>query len=113
MGVMVAYPVEVKQYTVSVTKDHVSVRLVGVEQNAPVAPGPAVMRTVGHMTFGDPNPTSDKDFITRGGTLRMARPIEMFAGTVDLLRHERPIYLLGDGTLTTSSEPSSEDSEDR
>ena len=108
MGVMVAYPVEVKQYKVWVTKDHVSLTLLGVEQNAPPAPGPPTVRTVGHMTFGDPRPISDKDFITRGGTLRMARPIEMFAGTVDLLRHEQRVFLHGDGTLTTSSEPSGE-----
>jgi hypothetical protein len=56
------------------------------------------------MVFGDPN--SDKDFITRGGILQMDRPLTMLSGVLDLLRNETPLFLGGDGKLSTRLEDS-------
>lgn len=63
------------------------------------------LRTVGRITFSDPNPISDKDFITRDGILRMDRPLSMLSGVLNLLQHEKLLFLHEDGTLSTSLEP--------
>lgn len=99
-SVMVTYPVEVKRYQVSARRGIADISLEGIEESKKDG-----LRRVGQMTFGDPNPIGDKDFITRGGFLRMDRPLEMFAGILELLRNEKPLYLHGDGTLSTSLEP--------
>lgn len=109
MSVMVTYPVEVKGYRVSVQRDRAEIDLEGVESPEEGATATdASVRRVGRMEFGDPNPIGDKDFITRGGFLRMDRPLAMFAGILDLLRHEKPLFLHEDGTLSTSLEPAGE-----
>jgi len=109
MSVMVSYPVEVKGYRVSVNRDKVEIDLEGIEIPEEGVPGTDTnVRRVGRMAFGDPNPIGDKDFITRGGFLRMDRPLAMFAGVLDLLRYEKPLFLHEDGTLSTSMEPAGE-----
>jgi hypothetical protein len=35
----------------------------------------------------------------------MQRPLTMLAGVLDLLRHEKPLFLHKDGTLSSSQEP--------
>jgi len=88
MSVVVVYPVEVKQYRVSVTRSKAEVMLEGVEDPVQGARDANTnIRRVGRMTFGDPNPLSGKDFITRGGFLRMDRSLAMFSGILDLLRN--------------------------
>jgi hypothetical protein len=109
MSVMVAYPAEVKGYRVSVQREMAEIELEGIESpEEGVAATDAIVRRVGRMAFGDPNPIGDKDFITRGGFLRMDRPLTMFAGVLDLLRNEKPVFLHEDGTLSTSLEPTGE-----
>ncbi|HEY5705304.1 MAG TPA: hypothetical protein VIS96_07000 [Terrimicrobiaceae bacterium] len=110
MSVVVAYPVEVKRYQVFAMRDRAEILLEGVEGPEQVGSDPnANIRRVGRITFGDPNPISDKDFITRGGFLQMDRSLEFFSGILDLLRNEKPLFLSGDGTLSTSLKPTSEE----
>jgi hypothetical protein len=110
MSVVVAYPVEVKRYQVSVDRNRAEIVLEGVE-----GPGQgsgnssANIRRVGRITFGDPKPISDKDFITRGGFLQMDRPLAMFSGILDLLRNDKPLFLHENGALSTSLEPVGEE----
>lgn len=40
-----------------------------------------------------------------GGFLHMDRSLAMFAGILALLRHETPVFLHEDGTLSTSLKP--------
>lgn len=107
MSVVVEYPVEIRSYQVDVTRNGAEIGLDGVEgvkDNSLQEP-----RRVGRMVFGDPSPIGDGDFITRGGFLRMDRPLELFSGILDLLRHEKPLFLHGNGTLSTSPEPAGEE----
>lgn len=101
---MVEYPVQIKSYQVTIRRDQANIRLEGVEEGA------SEPRRVGNITFGDPDPIGkDKDFITRGGFLQMDRPLEMLPAILDLLRHESPLFLQDDGTLSTSAEPAGEE----
>ena len=111
MSVTVAYPVEVKKYQVLVERQKAEILLDGVEIPAKSSTSKPEVRRVGIMHFGDPNPIGDADFITRGGFLRMDRPLEMFSGVLDLLRNEKPLFLREDGVLTTSLELVGEGSE--
>jgi hypothetical protein len=106
MSVVVAYPVEVTEYSVSVRKERASILLRGFEAPGTGAPE---SRVVGRIEFGDPDPIGDTDFITRGGFLRMDRSLVMLAGILDLLRNEKPLFLQGDGTLSSKMEPVGED----
>jgi hypothetical protein len=100
-SVVVRYPVEVRRYRVLMNKDRAEIELEGVEASEAGAEAEPELRRVGHITFGNPDPIGDKDFITRGGFLQMDRPMEMLAGILYLL-HEAHLFLDGDGTLTTS-----------
>ena len=105
MSVVVSYPVEIRKFEVSVKREIAEIILEGIElgeQERSVAG--ANLRRVGVITFGDPNPVGDADFITRGGFLRMDRPLALFSGIMTLLRNERPLFLREDGTLSTSAE---------
>lgn len=106
MSVVVAYPVEIRKYQVSIGRSRAEIQLEGVE--APEAGSDREVRRVGNIVFGDPDANGDEDFITRGGFLKMDRPMEMFSGILDLLRHEKPVFLNDDGTLTTLLEPAGE-----
>ncbi len=109
MSVIVVYPVEGKRYQVSVKRDRAEVVLEGIEGLAQGAGNVrGNIRRIGRMTFGDPNPISGEDFITRGGFLQMDRSLAMFAGILALLRHGTPVFLHEDGTLSTSLEPGGE-----
>jgi hypothetical protein len=99
MSVVVSYPVEVKEYAVSVSRDRAAIVLRGVETDG------GDLRIVGRIEFGDPDPVGDKDFITRGGFLRMDRPMVMLPGILDLLRNEKSLFLQDDGTLSSTAEP--------
>jgi hypothetical protein len=99
-SVVVRYPVEVRRYRVLVNKDRAEIELEGIEAQEK-GEGEPELRRVGHITFGDPDPIGDKDFITRGGFLQMDRPMEMFAGILALL-DQKHLFLDGDGTLSTS-----------
>lgn len=99
-SVMVRYPVEVRRYRVLVSREKAEIELEGIEA-AEEGEAAAELRRVGRITFGDPTPVGDKDFMGRGGFLQMDRPMEMFAGTLALL-HEEHLFLDGDGTLSTS-----------
>ena len=102
----VVYPVEIKQYRVSVGRRKAEVLLQGVEGPVHGASTPSDnLRHVGRITFGDPKPISDNDFVNRGGILQMDRSLAMFSAILDLLRNENPLFLNGDGTLSTSLEP--------
>lgn len=103
-SVQVQYPVQVKSYQVRISRDRADVHLEGIEE----AKG-SKLRPVGNIVFGDPNPVADHDFIARGGFLRMDRPLEMLPAILDLLRHEDPVFLQGDGSLTTSLERAGEE----
>ena len=106
MSVVVSYPVEIRKYQVSIGRSRAEIQLEGVE--APETGSDRELRRVGNIVFGDPDANRDEDFITRGGFLKMDRPMEMFSGILDLLRHEKPVYLNDDGTLTTLLEPAGE-----
>ena len=94
---LVEYPARIKSYQVTIARDRADIHLEGVEQ------GGSKPQTVGHMTFGDPDPIGkDEDFTTRGGFLQMDRPLEMLAGVLELLRHEKDLILQEDGRLSTS-----------
>lgn len=99
-SVVVRYPVEVRRYRVVVNRERAEIELEGLEA-AEEGEAEPELRRVGRITFGDPDPVGDKDFISRGGFLQMDRPMEMFAGTLALL-HETHLFLDGDGTLSTS-----------
>lgn len=103
MSVQVQYPVQVKSYQVTIRRAQANIQLQGVEEGA------SEPRRVGNMTFGDPHPTRDEDFMGRGGFLSMDRPLEMLPAILDLLRHEDPVFLQEDGTLTTSLERAGEE----
>ena len=105
MSIKVTYPVKVRSYQVSADRDRVEIELEGVEQLLGTGDFNADLRRVGRVTFADPDRIRDKDFIDRGGFLQMDRPLVMFSGILDLLRNEKPLFLHGDGTLSTSSEP--------
>lgn len=107
MSVVVTYPVEIRKYQVSISRSGAEIALEGVEGSKGGSQGE--LRRVGNIAFGDLDPIGDKDFITRGGFLRMDRPLEMLSGILDLLRHEKPVFLQDDGTLTTSLEPAGEE----
>ena len=100
-SVVVRYPVEVRRYRVLVKKDRAEIELEGIEAREEGSDAEPELRRVAHITFGDPDPIGDKDFMTRGGFLQMDRPMEMLAGILDLL-HEKHLFLDGDGTLSTS-----------
>ena len=107
MSVVVEYPVEIRSYQVDVTRSGAEIGLDGVEGTKDSPRGE--LRRVGRIVFGDPEPIGDGDFITRGGFLRMVRPLELFSGILDLLRHEKPLFLHENGTLSTSPEPAGEE----
>jgi hypothetical protein len=72
MSVIVQYPVEVKQYQVSIGKQTALVQLKGVEaQLLKDHHADEKLRRVAHITFGDPSAVNEADFITRGGILNM------------------------------------------
>jgi hypothetical protein len=101
---LVEYPVQIKSYQVQIRRGTADIQLEGVEE------GRSEPQRVGHMTFGDPDPIGkDADFITRGGFLQMDRPLEMLSAVLDLLRHESPLFLNADGTLSTSLERAGEE----
>jgi hypothetical protein len=113
MSVVVEYPVEVKRYRVCVKRNGADILLEGVEEPLQRSGDSRTrMRAVGRITFIDPKPVDDKDFINRGGFLQMDRPLAMFSGILDLLRNEKPLFLREDGTLSTSLETVGE-AEDR
>lgn len=103
MSVQVQYPVQVKSYQVTIRRTQANVQLQGVEE------GSSEPRRVGNITFGDPHPNRDEDFMGRGGFLSMDRPLEMLPAILDLLRHEDPVFLQDDGSLTTSLERAGEE----
>ena len=45
-----------------------------------------------------------EDFINRGGFVHMDRPVVLLSAILDLLRHTKPVFLRGEGTLATSPE---------
>lgn len=98
MGIVVAYPVQVSTYKVSIQRNEVTVELEGLEGKT--------TRSVGRITFRE---GEGREFINRGGFLDITRPITIFSGTLALLRHDKPITLHGDGTLSTTLEPVGED----
>lgn len=100
MGTVVTYPVEVSAYKVSIQRNEAIVELEGIEGNS--------TRRVGRMTFRE---GEGREFINRGGFLNITRPLTLFSGALDLLRHDKPITLHGDGTLSTTSEPVGENEE--
>jgi hypothetical protein len=102
MSVGVEYPVEVKQYQVSVKREWAVIVLQGVE--APLqefSSSSANIVHIGRFTFVDPEHMRDQDFFNRTGSLEMHRPLAMFSGILDLLRNEKPLFLQEDGTLST------------
>lgn len=103
---MVEYPVQIKRYEVTIARSQADIRLEGVEG---LEQPQGELRRVGHITFGDPNPIKDEDFIGRGGFLHMDRPLEMLPAILDLLRHESPLFLHEDGTVSTTPEPAGEE----
>jgi hypothetical protein len=109
MSVVVPYPVEVKQYQVSIGQQAAFIQLEGVEvQLLKDHHSEQKLRRVAHLTFDDSNPANAADFITRGGFLNMHRPIGLLSGILDLLRHEQPLFLNQDGVLSTLAEPAGE-----
>jgi hypothetical protein len=114
MSVTVVYPVKVTSYRVSTKRNRVEMMLEGIERPDLQGSDDSTpnVRRVGRVTFGDPDPISDKDFINRGGFLQMDRSLAMFSGILDLLRNEKPLFLHGDGTLSTSLEPVGETEDD-
>jgi hypothetical protein len=110
MSVIVQYPVEVKQYQVSIGRQAASVRLQGVEvQPLKDHRADEQLRWVGDLTFSSSDQAGERDFITRGGFLNMQRPLAMLSGLLDLLRHEKPLFLHQDGVFSTSPEPAGEE----
>lgn len=103
MPTVVDYPVEITHYKVFVRRTTAVITLQGTVLQGVEGP-------VGRITFGDPNP---RDFINRGGFLEMSRPLTMLSGILDLLRNEKPLFLGGDGTLSTSTEPAGEEEEEQ
>ena len=99
MGVVVAFPVEITSYKVTIGRDAASIELEGLE------PGAEAPRRVAGISFGQ---REAGEFINRGGFLQIHRPIALFPGTMDLLRNEKPVSLHGNGTLSTSAEPAGE-----
>jgi hypothetical protein len=100
----VIYPVEITKYHVSVQRGQAEILLEGIEEPMPEAENAhAHSRHVGRMTFGDSHPISDHDFMTRGGTLQMDRPLAMFPGILHLLQ-QKSLFLHGDGIRSTSLE---------
>ncbi len=106
MSVVVAYPAEVVEYSVSVGKERAGIVFRGFD--APES-GERRLRIVGRIEFGDPDPIGDTDFFTRGGFLRMDRSLGMLAGVLDLLHNEKPLFLREDGVLSSTMEPVGED----
>lgn len=105
MSVGVAYPVEIMLYQVSVKRDRAEILLEGVEGSAQASDSSGgSIKHVGRLTFGDSRHVGDKDFINRGGSLEMRRPLAMFSGILDLLRNQKPLFLDRNGTLSTSIE---------
>jgi hypothetical protein len=102
-SVVVTYPVEIKGYRVSVQREQAEILLDGVEGPMPGEENPHIRR-VGRMTFGNPTPIGEQDFILRGGMLQMDRPLDMFSGILQMLQHEQSLFLRGDGILATSLE---------
>lgn len=98
MSVQVQYPVQVKSYQVTIRRNQANIQLEGIEE------GSSEPRRAGNITFGDAHPTRDEDFMGRGGFLSMDRPLEMLPAILGLLRHESPLFLQEDGTLSTSPE---------
>ena len=105
MSVVVSYPVEIRRFEVSVKRESAEIVLEGIElsERERGAAG-ANLRRVGVITFGDPDPVSGTDFISRGGFLHMDRPLALFSGIMTLLRAEGPLFLWEDGTLSTSAQ---------
>ena len=114
MSVGVAYPVEVTQYQVSISRNQARIELKGIEvSKGGVRDSNADIKWVGVIEFSDSN---DKDIINRVGLLLMRRPLVMLSGILDLLRNERPLFLRHEegilfegGTLSTSLEPVGEE----
>ena len=40
-------------------------------------------------------------FVNRGGFISVTRPMDQLAATMDMLRHDAPVYIDANGTLTT------------
>jgi hypothetical protein len=106
-SIEVDYPTEVKQYQISITRDLAKIVLEGIEgvKLPQQRLDSSELRIVGRIVFGDPDPIGNKDFVTRDGVLRMDRPLSMLSGILNLLQHEKPLFLHEDGTLSTSLEP--------
>jgi len=112
MSVLVTYPVEVKRYRVFVKKEWAGIALDGLECSLLGSDASAAnIRSVGRFTFDDAR-VGQADFINRGGSLEMLRPLTMFSGVLDMLRNEKPVFLREDGTLATSLEPVGEEEEE-
>lgn len=106
MSVIVSYPVTVERYQVEVAKESATIVLDGIEGPASSAsPNEKNLRRVGSITFSGLEPTSEADFITRGGFLHMQRPLTMLSGILALLQHERPLFLDANGNFSTTREP--------
>lgn len=102
-GTVVHYPVTVKKYDVAVERSQVEIELSGVEGLVDASGGFVAsgdLRRVGRITF-----VADdrKPFINRGGFLQIYRDPDMLDATFNLLRNENPLYVLDDGTLSTTT----------
>jgi hypothetical protein len=104
MSVVVAYPVEIASYSVSIQRTRATVTLEGMEIDEESTEHSGDLRRVGVMVFGDPNPVADHDFITRGGFLHMDRSLDMLPAVLQLLTAVEPLYLNGEGVLSTEAE---------
>jgi len=105
MSVEVTYPVEIKQYEVSIKKKLAEIVLDGVELDGNGSEGAGGdVRRVGVIHFDDSHPVGNEDIITRGGFLRMDRSLNLLPGVLALLRNQQPVFLRRDGTLSSSPE---------
>jgi hypothetical protein len=103
--ISVVYPALVTRYQVEIGKGKSTITLEGKE-SAPGGTGkfaPEVF-AIGEIVFGDLTPVGDHDFIARGGSLHMDRPITMLSAVLDVLHSGRHVVLNGDGTLSTKLE---------
>jgi hypothetical protein len=105
MSTIVTYPVKVTGYHVSVEKRSAEIELEGVDAALPGSESPDTdVKELGWITFSDAG-ADGRDTFDRVGRLHMSRPLAMFAGVLDMLRNDEPIFLREDGTLSTYLEP--------
>jgi hypothetical protein len=105
MSTIVHYPVKVTEYHVSVEKRSAEIELEGVEAALPgIERLDTELKEVGWITFSDAA-ADGRDTFDRAGRLHMSRPLALFAGVLDMLRNDEPVFLREDGTLSTYLEP--------